>query len=208
MMRVNAPKAPEGENPSDTALLQRLRHARESDDASEEREVIGLLISGWQTRVEEQQRIWGMSTADIQEVTGAWMERMTKMLMKKAEFNGPFGAVALENAHWTRRDFLRKKRRRPERLQQDPHQSHDRADETTEDFDIDDSPIKALSRAKAVLSEREQRILDGFFGEDRAGPNVADELGMSPGAFRVAQLRALGKVRERLEAEGVTRADL
>jgi RNA polymerase sigma factor (sigma-70 family) len=207
-MRVNAPKAPEGENPRDTALLQRLRHARERDDASEECEVIGLLITGWQTKVEEQQRIWGLSPADIQEVTGAWMERMTKMLMKKADFNGPFGAVALENAHWTRRDFLRKKKRRPEKLREDPRQSHDRADETTEGFYIDNSPSKALSRAKTVLSEREQRILDGFFGEDRASADLAGEFGMTPGAFRVAQHRALGKVREQLEAEDVTRADL
>jgi len=208
VMRVHAPKAPKGEDPRDTALLEELRRARECGDESKERELIGRLIVGWQAKVEKQQRVWGLSAADAEEVTGAWIERMTKMLMKKTMFDGPFGAVAIENAHWARRDLVRKKKRRPEILKEDPRLSGDRSDADSEGFDIDRSPSQALARARADLSDREQRILDGFFGEDRSGADVAAELGMAPGTLRVAQLRALGKVRERFEADGVTRADL
>jgi RNA polymerase sigma factor (sigma-70 family) len=208
-MHVQTTEAPEGEDPRDTALLRKLRRARERGDESEEQELIGQLLVGWRGQVEAQQRLWGLSPADAEEVTGAWMERMTKVLMKKAEFDGPFGAVAMENAHWARRDFIRRKERRPvESLREDPSRFKDRSDAADDGFDIDNSPSEALGRALAGLSEREQRILDGFFGQDRAGADVAAELGMSPEAFRVAQHRAIGKIRKRLEAEGVTRSDL
>jgi RNA polymerase sigma-70 factor (ECF subfamily) len=208
-MHVQAPEAPEGENPRDTALLKKLRRARERGDESGEQIQIGELLVGWRGQVEAQQRFWGLSPADAEEVTGAWMERMTKVLMKKAEFDGPFGAVAMENAHWARRDSIRRKERRPaESLKEVPSRSSDRSDAVNDGFDIDNSPSEALGRALAYLSEREQRILDGFFGHDRAGATVAAELGMSPEAFRVAQHRAIGKIRKRLEAEGVTRSDL
>jgi RNA polymerase sigma factor (sigma-70 family) len=208
-MHVQAPETPKGENPRDTELLQKLRRARERGDESEEREVIGLLLVGWQGKVQAQQHIWGLSPSDAEEVTGAWMIRMTKMLMKKAEFNGPFGAVAMENARWARRDFIRKKERRPaETPEADPAQSKDRSDLDDERFEIDNSPSEILTDALACLSDREQKILNGFFGEDRAGADLAAELGMTSEALRVAQHRAIGKIRKQLEAEHVTRPDL
>lgn len=208
-MHVQAPEAPKGENPRDTALLQKLRRARECGNESEEREVIGLLLVGWQGKVEAQQRTWGLSPSDAEEVTGVWMIRMTKMLMRKAEFNGPFGAVAMENARWARRDFIRKKKRRPlETPEEDPSQSKDRSDLDDEGFEIDNSPSEILTDALARLSDREQKILNGFFGEDRAGADVAAELGMTSEAFRVAQHRAIGKIRKQFEAERVTRPEL
>lgn len=207
-MHVQAPEAPEGENPRDTGLLQKLRRARERSDESEEREVIGLLLVGWQGKVQAQQRTWGLSPSDAEEVTGAWMIRMTKMLMRKAEFNGPFGAVAMENARWARRDFIRKKKRRPpETPEEDPARSKDRSD-LDEGFEIDSSPSETLTNALACLSDREKKILNGFFGEDRAGADVAAELGMTSEGFRVAQHRAIAKIRKQFEAEHVTRPDL
>jgi RNA polymerase sigma factor (sigma-70 family) len=207
-MRVNVHQAPKGENPRDSKLLKQLRRAREREHESQEEELIGELITGWRPKVEEQQRFWGLSEADGPEVTSAWMERMTKVLMKKTDFNGPFGAVALENAHWARKDFIRKRERRRETVLD--HRADEAVfdDAVDDDLDVDGFPSATLVRALEDLSERDRRILDGFFGEDRAGADVAAELGMTPGAFRVAQSRALGKVRERLEAEGVTRADL
>jgi RNA polymerase sigma factor (sigma-70 family) len=208
-MHVQAPEAPKGENPRDTGLLQKLRRARERGDESEEREVIGLLLVGWQGKVQAQQLTWGLSSSDAEEVTGVWMIRMTKMLMRKAEFNGPFGAVAMENARWARRDFIRKKKRRPlETPEEDPSQSKDRSDLDDEGFEIDNSPSEILTDALARLSDREQKILNGFFGEDRAGADVAAELGMTSDAFRVAQHRAIGKIRKQFEAERVTRPEL
>jgi RNA polymerase sigma factor (sigma-70 family) len=208
-MHVQAPEAPEGENPRDTGLLQRLRRARERGDEPEEHEVIGLLLVGWQGKVQAQQRSWGLSPSDAEEVTGAWMIRMTKMLMKKAEFTGPFGAVAMENARWARRDFIRGKKRRPlETPEENPARSKDRADLDDEGFEIDNSPSEVLADALARLSDREQKILSGFFGEDRAGADVAAELGMSPEAFRTAQHRMIGKIRREFEAKHVTRPDL
>jgi RNA polymerase sigma factor (sigma-70 family) len=208
-MHVQAPEAPKGENPRDTGLLQKLCRARERADESEEREVIGLLLVGWQGKVQAQQRTWGLSPSDAEEVTGAWMIRMTKMLMRKAEFNGPFGAVAMENARWARRDFIRKKKRRPpETPEEDPARSKDRSDLDDEGFEIDNSPSETLTDALARLSDREQKILNGFFGEDRAGADVAAELGMTSEGFRVAQYRAIGKIRKQFEAEHVTRPDL
>ena len=208
-MHVQAPEAPKGENPRDTGLLQKLRRARERGDESEEREVIGLLLVGWQGKVQAQQRTWGLSPSDAEEVTGAWMIRMTKMLMRKAEFNGPFGAVAMENARWARRDFIRTKERRPpETPAEDPSQSKDLSDLDDVGFEIDNSPSEILTDAVARLSEREQKILNGFFGEERAGADVAAELGMTSEAFRVAQHRAIGKIRKQFEAEHVTRPDL
>lgn len=208
-MHVQAPEAPKGEDPRDTGLLQKLRRARERGDESEEHEVIGLLLVGWQGKVQAQQSIWGLLPTDAEEVTGAWMIRMTKMLMRKAEFNGPFGAVAMENARWARRDFIRAKERRPpETPEEDPSQSKDRSDLDDEGFEIDNSPSEILTAALARLSDREQKILNGFFGEDRAGADVAAELGMTSEAFRVAQHRAIGKIRKQLEAERVTRPDL
>lgn len=208
-MHVQAPEAPKGENPRDTELLQKLRRARARADESEEQEAIGLLLVGWQGKVQAQQRIWGLSPSEAEEVTGAWMIRMTKMLMRKSKFNGPFGAVAMENARWARRDFIRKKKRRPpETPVEDPTRSKDRSDLDDEGFEIDNSQSEFLTHALARLSEREQKILNGFFGEDRAGTDVAAELGMTSEAFRVAQHRAIGKIRKQLEAEGVTRPDL
>lgn len=208
-MHVQAPEAPKGENPRDTGLLQKLRRARERADESEEREVIGLLLVGWQGKVQAQQRTWGLSPSDAEEVTSAWMIRMTKMLMRKAEFNGPFGAVAMENARWARRDFIRKKKRRPpETPEEDPARSKDRSDLDDEGFEIDNSPSETLTDALARLSDREQKILNGFFGEDRAGADVAAELGMTSEGFRVAQHRAIAKIRKQFEAEHVTRPDL
>lgn len=208
-MHVQAPEAPKGENPRDTGLLQKLRRARERGDESEEREVIGLLLVGWQGKVQAQQRTWGLLPSDAEEVTGAWMIRMTKMLMRKAEFNGPFGAVAMENARWARRDFIRTKERRPPEMpEEDPSQSKDRSDLDDEGFEIDNSPSEILADALARLSYREQKILNGFFGEDRAGADIAAELGMTSEAFRVAQHRAIGKIRKQFEAEHVTRPDL
>jgi RNA polymerase sigma-70 factor (ECF subfamily) len=198
---------PEGEDPRDTALLRRLRCARERGDKREEQHLIGQLITGWQVKVEDQQRLWGLPKADCDEVTSAWIMRMTKVLMRKAEFSGPFGAVALKNGHWVRREILRRKERRPEELSENPHSNVDRAGEVTDDFAIDNSTNGLLELALAALSDRDRKILDGLFGQDRAASDIAKELGMTPGALRVAQHRALGKIRERLEAEGVTRAD-
>lgn len=208
-MHVQAPEAPKGENPRDTKLLRKLRRARQRGDESEEHEVIGLLLVGWQAKVQAQQRTWGLSPSDAEEVTGAWMVRMTKMLMRKAQFSGPFGAVAMENARWARRDFIRKKKRRPpETPEEDPSQSKDRSDLDDEGFEIDNSPSEILTNALTHLSDREQKILSAFFGEDRAGADVAAELGMTSEAFRVAQHRAIGKIRKQFEAEHVTRPDL
>jgi RNA polymerase sigma factor (sigma-70 family) len=207
-MHVQAPEAPKGENPRDTELLRKLRRARERGDESEERSVIGQLLVGWQGKVREQQLIWGLSPADAEEVTGDWMIRMTKTLMRKAYFNGPFGAVAMENAHWARRDFIRKQERRPEKPGGDPAQSKDRSDMEDVGFEIDNSSSEILADALARLSDREQKILHGFFGEGRAGADIAAELDMTPEAYRVAQHRAISKIRKQLEAEGVTRSDL
>jgi RNA polymerase sigma factor (sigma-70 family) len=208
-MHLQAPEAPKGEDRRDTELLHKLRRARERGDESEERAVIGLLLVGWQGKVEAQQRIWGLSPSDAEEVTGDWMIRMTKLLMRKARFNGPFGAVALENAHWERRDFIRRKKRRPsETPEGDSEPSNDRSDFGDEGFEIDNAPSEILTNAVARLSDRERKILSGFFGEDRAGADVAAELGMTPEAFRIAQYRAIGKIRKQFEAEHVTRPDL
>jgi len=205
---MNVHDAPKGEDPRDTRLLKQLALARTRGDQSREERLVGELITGWRPKVEEQQRFWGMSDADVDEVTSAWMERMTKMLMRKTEFDGPFGAVVLENAHWARKDLIRKRKRRPERIV-DHRDSEAVFDDAVEDeVTVDGFASAALDHALGQLSERERRILDGFFGEDRAGADIAAELGMTPGAVRVAQSRALGKVREQLEAEGVTRADL
>jgi RNA polymerase sigma factor (sigma-70 family) len=208
-MHVQAPPAPKGENPRDTALLRKLRRARERGASSEERALIGELLAGWLGPVEEQQRFWGLSPADAQEVAGAWMERMTKVLMKKTNFNGPFGAVALLNAQFERRDFIRRRERRPaESLKEDPNGLRDRSDVDGDHLEVENWPSEPLERALASLTDRERKMLYGFFAQDRPGADVAAELGMSPEAFRVAQHRAIGKLRRWFEAEGVTRPDL
>jgi RNA polymerase sigma factor (sigma-70 family) len=115
----------------------------------------------------------------------------------------------MENARWARRDFIRGKERRPlETPEENPGRSKDRADLDDEGFEIDNSPSEVLTDALARLSDREQKILSGFFGEDRAGADVAAELGMSPEAFRIAQHRAISKIRREFEAKHVTRPDL
>lgn len=199
-MPIN-PNSPKGQDARDTELLERLAQARARGDADAERTVTGELLAGWLAHVEGLARFRGIEPHAIGDVVGRWGERMIKALSKRTSFDGPFGAVAMQNAGWACTDEHRAARDR-DRLSGDPLElaAHDGVPGAEETPDV----LLALDAAIATLSERERTILDGFFTERSTHREIAAKLQISEGAAKTALSRALGKLRRRLHDAGVT----
>lgn len=199
-MPIN-PSPPKGQDPRDTELLEQLAQARARGDADAERAVTGQLLAGWLARVEGLARFRGIETHAVGDVVGRWGERMVNALSKRTSFDGPFGAVAMQNAGWACTDEHRASRDR-DQLAGDPLvlAAHDGAPGAEETSDV----LVALDAAIAGLSERERTILDAFFTERSTHREIAAKLQISESAAKTALSRALGKLRRRLHEAGVT----
>lgn len=200
MLTIN-PRPPVGQNPRDTELLEELAQARARGGADAERTITGQLLAGWLPRVEGLARFRGLEPYQVGDVVGRWGERMVKALAKRTSFDGPFGAVAMQNAQWACTDEHRA--------------NGDRDQLAAEPFAVDpDDPLRAADDVPDVfaavdaviarLSAREQAIIDGVIRDGRPHKEIAAELGMSEGAAKTALCRALGKVRTQLRDAGVT----
>jgi RNA polymerase sigma factor (sigma-70 family) len=195
------PPPPPGQDPHDTGLLEELAQARARGDADGERTIEGQLLAGWLPRVEGLARFRGLDPHQVGDVVGRWGERMVKALAKRTSFDGPFGAVAMQNAGWACTDEHRASADRDqfvaEPLAVDPDDPS-RAPEDVPDV------LASVDVAVAQLSVREQAIIDGVIRNGKPHKEIAAELGMSEGAAKTALCRALGKVRVQLRDAGVT----
>ena len=202
-MTINPPPPP-GQDPRDTELLEELAQARARGDSEAERTITGRLLAGWLPRVEGLARFRGLEPYQVGDVLGRWGERMVKALAKRTSFNGPFGAVAMQNAGWACTDEHRA--------------AGDRDQLTAEPLAVDlDDPSRATDEAPDILaavdaaiarlSAREQAVIDGVVRSGRPHKAIAAELGISEGAAKTALCRALGKVRKQLRDAGVTNRD-
>jgi RNA polymerase sigma factor (sigma-70 family) len=196
------PPPPDREDPRDSEMLEGLARARTRGDFAEERRFTGELIAGWQPRVEALVRFRGFDGHDMGDIVSRWSERMVKALANRTSFDGPFGAVVMQNANWTCNDYLDQAHLKHEYLTGEPWTAHE---DTAEAGGDEISEVQtAVDAALASLSEREQVIIDGIYRYGKKRKQVAADLRMSEGAVRTALCRAMGKVRRRLRDAGVT----
>jgi DNA-binding CsgD family transcriptional regulator len=195
------PPPPPNQAPRDTELLEELAQARARGDSEAERAITGRLLAGWIPRVESLARFRGLEPYQVGDVVGGWGVRMVKALAKQTSFNGPFGAVAMQNAGWACTDEHRAARGR-DQLAAEPL-AVDPDDPSRAGDDVPDV-LAAVDAVIARLSEREQAIIDGVIRGGRPHKEIAAELGMSEGAAKTALCRALSKVRTQLREAGVT----
>jgi hypothetical protein len=94
------PPPPPNQDPRDTELLEKLAQARARGDSEAERAITGRLLTGWIPRVESLARFRGLEPYQVGDVVGGWGIRMVKALAKKTSFDGPFGAVVMQNTRW------------------------------------------------------------------------------------------------------------
>jgi hypothetical protein len=91
----------------------------------------------------------------VGDVVGRWGERMVKALAKRTSFDGPFSAVAMQNAGWACTDEHRAGKARDqlaaEPLTVDP-------DDPSRAADAEPDVLAAVDAAIARLTAREQRL--------------------------------------------------
>jgi RNA polymerase sigma factor (sigma-70 family) len=201
-LAIANPRPPEGQDPRDTQLLERLALARAAGETGDEREIVGQLIAGWQPRVEAFAAFKGFDLHAIDEIVSRWSERMVRALGKRTSFDGPFGAVAMMNANWACLDHRDQSHLEHERPSADPLAAGERPRGGERD-DVFGSHT-ALEAALASLSERQRSIVNRIYGDGKERADVAIELGITDGALRTALCRALAKVRRHLREAGVT----
>lgn len=63
---------------------------------------------------------------------------------------------------------------------------------------------RAVARALADLPAADRHLLHALFHHEERPEDLAGRLGLTPGALRVRKHRALGRLRARLQAAGVT----
>lgn len=202
MSTINPPP-PEGQHPRDTELLEQLANARARGDGETQRVATGELIAGWQPRVESLARFKGLDPHQVDDVVGRWSERMVKALAKRTSFNGPFGAVAMMNAHWACSDERSQRHLAREELAAEPPVAV-APDDLAAAIDEGPDVLGAIDAALATLSDRERMIIDGVHRDGKGRREIGTEIGMTEGAVKTPLCRALAKVRAHLRDAGVT----
>lgn len=100
-------------------------------------------------------------------------------------------------------DAQRAAKRRPDAMSDDVLIERASVKEGPEDVAVRADEVRRLAEPLATLPERDRNILLLRVVAQLSAEEVADTLGMTPGAVRVAQHRALKSLRNRLD-EGVS----
>jgi len=90
--------------------------------------------------------------------------------------------------------------RRTERRRQDLHAQFDARAAADDSSASDIFGVAAVERCLGALRERERAILIQTYYAERSSGEIAQALGMTDGAVRVSRHRALGQMRECLDA--------
>ncbi len=192
----------------DKLLAELARLTAQDADPGRRREIMGELIAGW-GRLFVPWLVLRTDPDTGQEIASRVMERLVRLLLRKQRFEHPWGKIAWATVKFELRSVHRETRRRRDRETSVPEPHPDVESEPTYEFLIDavegpDIDVDRLHRALAMLSDRDRRIIELIYFEDASRAAAAAELGIKPGAFSVAKLRALARLREAYRQLDVT----
>ena len=155
-------------------------------------------------------RKWGVAEQDISDVLQEVFSAVAGHLdhFRKERLGDTFRGWLFTIARNKVRDHFRDRAAEPSaaggteatlQLQQIPDSAaHDELPEVADDMLLDDLLRKALESIRGEFHERTWKAFWGAVVEGRAAADVAADLGMKPGAVRVAKSRVLLRLRREL----------
>jgi RNA polymerase sigma factor (sigma-70 family) len=187
----------------DKLLAEFARLTAQGADADRRREIMGELIAGW-ARLFTPWLVLRTDSHTGNEIASRVMERLVRLLVRKQRFEHPWGKVVWATVKFELRSVHRETRRRRERETSVPEPYPDADAEPTYEplIDAEEGPdidVARLRRALAMLSDRDRRIIELIYFKNASRADAAAQLGIKPGTFSVAKLRALERLREAYE---------
>lgn len=174
---------------------------RDGDDRKRISELITELIMGWQPYYRPWLEIrFGAEIAE--EADARVREKLVRLLLRKQDFDQPWGIVVWKNAtQYAAGDELRdrKKRREVEVSVDDPPATA--ADPSSEaEFEKVEGPesdVARLHRALDCLPPNHREVVEILFFTDLDHAGAARRLGIKAGTLSVRKLRALEQLRDK-----------